>query len=500
MKKIYDCALILASLLATVSAEAIERLSVNQNGIEANVGATARDVSSDGRFVVFSSGSSNLVGDDTNGQSDIFVLDRNDGSIERVSVDSDENQIVAPYFAVSASISNDGRYICFRSNSPSLVPGDTNGGSDLFVRDRVAGTTERVSLSDTGEQLSGNSHGEISGNGLYLVFEYSGSEVMMTDTNGVSDIFRRTLSDGTTIRVSVSNEEMEATAGSTGPSISDDGNRIGFTSAADNLIGDDDNSGDDYFVRDISEETTIRVSVAHDGSEQNGSVFQGGGVLSGDGNFIAFSSTATNLVPGDTNGMEDVFVRDLVNETTELVSVATNSSTFITDDGSRRPTISPDGRYVGFETSSTQIDSRVNQGIQSHSFVRDRETSTTSTVQISTTGQFGTRSGGTDALSFQPYFAADGRYIFTSDSDNLVQNDTNSQWDVFGATFGEAPVVSPPPAVAPDNSALCTSLKNKLKKLKKKAKKLKSSGKAAAAKKLKKKMKKIKKQLKALGC
>jgi hypothetical protein len=242
--------------------------------------------------------------------------------------------------------------------------------------------------------------------------------------------------------------------------------------------------------------TTTRVSLTSAGGEQLNGGCRFSSTISADGSKVAFDSEADNLVAGDTNGMNDVFFRDLVLNTTEVVSVPTGSTTFVTDGFTSSPTISPDGRFVGFDSTSMQLDSR-NTSLLQNGFLRDRQTGTTTAINLTSTGQFGSVGGDSDfALSHAPLFANGGVYVFESTADDLVFGDTNDRLDVF-ATEYVPPAASPMTKV---DSTLCASLKKKLKKLKKKLKRAKKAGKVAAAKKLKKKIKKIKKKLKALGC
>ena len=469
--------------------------------VQLNDDSYVDDITPDGRFVVITSEASNLVSGDTNGHKDIFVIDRDDGSVERVTVDSNENQIndVTEFTGHLATISDDGRYVCFRNGSAQLVANDTNGEIDVFVRDRTAGTTERVSLTSGGIQIPMGAYScQISGDGSVVIFESGDPGVVANDMNGVGDVFLKPFSPtGATVRVSITDDEMEADSFSGETiAVSDDGNLVSFISDATNLVSGDTNDTGDLFVRNISAGSTTRVSLTSTGQQVNGF---SGGLISADGDFAAFVSNGTNVVPGDTNGNSDVFVRDLVNNTTELVSAKDNTNSFVTDSGANNVRISPDGRLVSFGSFSSQLSNPFTPRNGSSVFIRDRQTTRTILTDLTDDFQLPSKNGDSSlAMPAFPQLAASGVYAFSANADNLVPNDTNGFSDVFLTTFSAPPI--PPSASAPDNSALCASLKNKLKKLKKKAKRLKKSGKVAAAKKLKKKIKKIKRQLKALGC
>src|SRR6266508_1529397 len=151
------------------------RVSVSSNGTQGNsVSGFFVSVSGDGRFVAFRSISSNLVPGDTNGDSDIFVRDRSAGTTERVTVTSASAQVFG--FHTSPAISASGRFVAFYSESPGLVPGDTNGAGDIFVRDRTTGTTERVNVASDGLQVDAFSFSpSISADGRYVAFSSFGT-------------------------------------------------------------------------------------------------------------------------------------------------------------------------------------------------------------------------------------------------------------------------------------------------------------------------------------
>ena len=267
-------------------------------------------------------------------------------------------------YSFGSAISADGRYVAFGSSASNFVPGDTNGSLDVFVRDRTTGMTERVSVDSAGVQ----------GNG------WSGA-----------------------------------------PSISADGRYVAFESSATNLVAGDTNSASDIFLRDRQTGTTIRVSVAADGSEADGSSWSAS--ISADGRYVAFASAATNLVPGDTNGVADVFVRDLQSLTTERASVATDGHQG--DFDSRAPVLSADGRYVAFASEATNLVAG-DTNLCSDVFVRDRQLGTTIRASVATNGLEA------DNASHDPSISANGRFVtYWSDADNLVPNDTNAYSDVF---------------------------------------------------------------------
>jgi hypothetical protein len=229
------------------------------------------------------------------------------GRTDQVSVASDGTR--GNFGSFTPAISADGRYVAFESNASNLVEGDTNRFVDVFVHDRESGATERVSVDSDGNEGNGfSSSPSISAGGRYVAFQSAASNLIEGDTNGASDVFVHDRDTGITERVSVDSDWGEGNAGSFGPAISADGRYVAFQGSASNLVPDDTNAETDVFVHDRETGATERVSLASDGAEGNRSSFASS--LSADGRYVAFASLASNLVPGDTNGLQDVFVRD----------------------------------------------------------------------------------------------------------------------------------------------------------------------------------------------
>ncbi len=294
-----------------------ELVSISSNGVPGNNGNTEQtSLSADGRFVVFASNANNLVPDDTNGALDVFVHDRDLGTTERVNVDSAGVQ--GNKLSLLPSISADGYSVAFYSDADNLVANDSNGYGDVFVHDRRHRTTERVSVASHGAQA--NSYSEvwtesISADGQRVVFNSSASNLVPGDTNGEPDVFVRDRALQVTRRINVGSDGRQANNGDSGPGtqrsvISGNGSYVAFNSHAGNLVPGDSNNETDLFVHDLETGATSRVNVGYDGTESNG--FTGYDMsFSADGRILAFLSHATNLVPGDTNGAGDIFVATL---------------------------------------------------------------------------------------------------------------------------------------------------------------------------------------------
>ena len=429
-------------------------VSAAPDGANADNDSDTPSVSSDGRYVAFASSATNLVAGDTNGSYDVFVRDMSTGTVVRVSVSSDE--VEGDSSSGDPWISSDGRYVAFESSATSLVAGDTNSTTDIFVRDLTAGTTVRVSLdSDEVEGDSGSYDASISADGRYVAFESSASSLVAGDTNAIYDIFVRDLTAGTTVRVSVDSDEVEANADSYDASISSDGRFVAFESDATNLVAGDTNGFWDVFVRDLTGTTTVRVSVDSDEVEGDSGSYDPS--ISADGRFVAFESFASSLVAGDTNGQRDIFVRDLTSTTTVRVSVDSdevvegNNSSF-------DPSISADGRFVAFESYATNLVAGDTNGTYDV-FTRDLTATTTVRVSVNSLGVQG------NFGSFDPSISADGRYVgFESAATNLTTvtdppaddceaddgptyaDDTNCDFDVF---IAGSPAELPPTGANP---------------------------------------------------
>jgi Tol biopolymer transport system component len=398
----------------------VSRVSVNADGTEGNNRSQSPSISADGRYVSFLSYASNLVSSDTNGKSDIFVQDLQTGNVTLVSVSTTGVQANGDS-ELRHSISADGRYVVFSSVASNLVSNDTNNTKDIFVRDLVLEETTRVSVDNAGNEGNGNSvYPSISADGRYVVFTSSASNLVSGDTNGKSDIFVYDTSSKQIKRLSVG-ISAEANGDSWSPSISADGNYVVFTSSASNLVSGDTNGQSDIFVYDLQNNQIERVSV--DSSGNQGNVACDYGSLSADGQYVAFYSTSSNLVSSDTNNRGDVFVRDRNTNQTVLVSVDSQGNQG--NGQSLYPTISSDGRYVVFTSyaSNLVIDDTNNAA---DIFVRDLQLEQTIIVSTDALGNEGS------VYSEYPSISANGRYVvYDTSSSNLVTGDTNKTNDIF---------------------------------------------------------------------
>lgn len=342
----------------------ISRVSVSTAGAQGNGEANRPVLSSDGRYVVFQSDATNVVAGDS-GFTDIFIRDLQSGTTRRVSETSVGGQ--ANGNSTFASISADGRYIAFQSSATNLVSGDSNGADDIFVKDLLTGGVTRVSTSSSGAQSNGNSSAaKISADGRFVAFETMSSNLAGTDTNGAADILLKDLTTGQTTLISASSSGTIGNFGSAQPKITADGRYISFWSYADNLVAGDSGGFSDAFVKDTITGAIQRVSLNMAGTSANGDVLNTD--ISADGRYVGFHSQASDLVSGDTNGVGDVFVRDLYTNSIVRASISTNGVQG--DTASATLSISADGRYITFDSTSTTLVSGHSGSVQDV-FLRD---------------------------------------------------------------------------------------------------------------------------------
>jgi Tol biopolymer transport system component len=413
---------------ASAQAQETERVSVDGAGIEGDgesycIGPA---LSKDGRFVGFGSFATNLVSGDLNGRFDLFVRDRSTGVVERVSVDSAGGEGNGAAH-LPLSITPDGRFVAFASDADNLVAGDTNGATDVFVRDRATGTTERVSVDSAGGESKGGKskiggeYPSLSADGRYVAFTGYGDDLVAGDSNGSADVFVHDRTTGATERVSVDSAGAQAGGGSLQPVLSADGHTVAFASEADDLVAGDANHAWDVFVRDLVSGVTERVSVDSLGLEGNGDSYRPS--LSDSGSIVVFTSLAKNLVAGDANQATDVFVHDRASGLTERVSV--DSSGGEAAGGSEYATVSSDGNRIAFDSQAANLVAGDTNG-QWDVFLRDRAAGTTERMSIDSSGVEGAGESRGGAISGSGHEVA-----FESRAANLVAGDTNAMKDAF---------------------------------------------------------------------
>jgi Tol biopolymer transport system component len=410
-------------------------------------------------IVAFESRAANLLGAgvDTNGFLDVFVRDLNTTDTTRVSVSTIGGEGNEDTWL--SEISDDGRWVLMLSYADNLVIPDTNGERDALLHDRVTGETTIISVNSAGDQANKPSWlSSITPDGRYVVFLSGGTNLVAGDTNGVPDAFvhdRDVDDDGIfdepgailTTRVSVASGGSQANgrcADGTGraPQMSADGRYVLFSSQATNLVSFDFNVAWDVFIHDRQTGQTVRVSVSSAGAE--GDNHSRHADITPDGRFVIFRSGATNLVPGDTNGVRDVFLHDrdadddgIYDEPGAILTtrVSVNSDGVENNGGGGvASSISADGRFVSFNSpASNLVPNDFNYWIDV--FLHDTSNGETTLVSAGLGGI-------ADERSFWSSMSADARYVsYHSYATDIVDGDTNDARDVFQCDRNE---ITPP--------------------------------------------------------
>jgi TolB protein len=286
------------------------RASQSSAGEAGNAASRFVRLSGDGRVVAFVSSATNLVAGDTNECEDVFLHDLRTRETLRVSVGPAGEE--ADGGSRSPSLGRGGRWVAFASDATNLVAGDRNGVSDVFLHDSATGHTERISrAADGGEAAAASDAPALSATGRFVAFSSESEDLVPGDGNGARDVFLHDRATGRTVRVSVGEQGVEGDGPSDNAVVSSDGTRVAFVSSATNLVPGDSNGWPDVFLRDLGRGVTTRLSVGPGDAEADEESGAFGVALSPDGSCAAFESYATNLVPEDGDGMVDVFVRRL---------------------------------------------------------------------------------------------------------------------------------------------------------------------------------------------
>lgn len=418
-------------LLRDVRDDLTTLVSVNRFATGTANGAS-RDpaVTDNGRWVVFISAADDLVANDSNGAEDVFVRDLQTATTTLVSVKQDGSG-TASGASGTPSISANGRWVAFSSVAEDLVGNDGNGQEDVFVRDLQTGTTTLVSIDRQGSSSgTGRSFSPVmTSGGRIVAFVSNANDLVADDDNAVNDVFLRDLNAGTTTLVSIGRDGLGGGKGdSWGPIVSPNGRYVAFTSVARDMVTADKNHVSDVFVRDLRQGTTTLVSVSKSGKRTaNGASVALG--MSASGRYVLFTSRAPNLAAGDRNETDDVFLRDLRDGVTSIVSVNANgrSANAASADGR----LSGDGRYVLFASRATDLVQAPVAGL-GDVYRRDVVDGVTTLASTSAAG-----SAGGNGASDAPLLTPDGRFgLFASTADDLSESDANGALaDLFRPAF-----------------------------------------------------------------
>jgi Tol biopolymer transport system component len=446
MKKWFAvCAVLSFAALGVMALAGATQEGVRAGGAQGNGASEPYEISisADARFVVFLSEASNLVAGDTNRAQDIFVRDLHTGKTERVNVSSEGREANAGVPSVAPHMSPDGRFVCFQSSSSNLVPGDTNGKEDVFLRDREKRTTERVNISSAGAQGDEwSGAGRVTPDGRFVVFDSQARNLVRGGARPVTvpalwkktealrrdyisaqsrDVYVRDRQKGTTERVSVNSAGRTADRPCNVGAISPDGRFVAFQSDATNLAPGPNLADREIFLRDRLKHTTERISGGI-GSVPESRAFCMNPHLSADGRFVYFERFR-NVFRGDPlRQRSELFVRDREKGTTErvpLIATAGEPEPWL------RCRLSPDGRFAVLDRVIENPMPGPYKFLGQIVFV-DRKTQKTELMRVSSTGRPANGSCFTGSVS------ADGRFVcFGASASNLVPDDTNGCKDVF---------------------------------------------------------------------
>ncbi len=397
-----------------------ERASVNPVETQGNSSSRAGDISGDGRYAVYESTATNLDAWDLQPQSDIFVRDFVLGDTRRISAPTPTG--AANGDSRRPSISADGRYVVFESQATNLVPGDGNNAQDIFLWDRASDALQRVSVRGDGGQANGDSaNARISADGSVVVYESRATNLDPADSNSSLDIYAWTRATGAVRLCSLTHLAQNANRDCRNPAVSADGRRVAFDTEATNMVFWDTNNHADVFVRDLAGNQLWRASLGGTVTEGNGPSTRP--TLSPDGRHVAFESNASTFISTDNNHQTDIYVRDLQFQITRRISVSATGA-----EGQMRswePCWSADGRHVSFVSESWNLVPGDTNNF-ADVFVRDMQTDAVSRVSR---GRHMTESGN---HARAPRIGASGRWVvYESDAGNLVPDDTNGCSDVF---------------------------------------------------------------------
>lgn len=451
-------------------------------GGDADDDAYKVQISGDGTKVLFTSYATNLVAGDTNGVEDVFMYDIASGITTRISVDTAGNEVNDTFTSPDIRISDDGSQIAVLTDM-TLSPEDTSkalfsDSYDIYLFDGVnTGPQELVTKVYNEQARSQTQRPSLSADGTLLVFESATNAFSADNLELRSNIYLHNKSTGTTTLVSKGIGATVANAPSRHARISADGTKIVFASFADNLVVGDTNGLADIFLYDIATDSIQRVNMVGATQANGPSSYPS---LSADGNHITYTSYASNLVAGDTNGEEDLFWYDVVNDVTERVNVD-SVGTEATYAGnwwsarSRWAVMSDDGQKVFFQSAASNLVAGDSNGV-TDIFMRDMQAGTTTRIseepgggELTLHSQHPSVSGDGNMVVYQeelrngnrllmknlttgvtsllvpntghtahtayfqnPSISSNGEYVtFESFADNLVAGDTNNGWDTF---------------------------------------------------------------------
>ncbi|MCL5882404.1 MAG: hypothetical protein M1539_00225 [Actinobacteria bacterium] len=405
--------------------------------VQGDAASSSPSISADGRLIAFKSEATNLVVGSTNGARSIYIKDARTGVTTRVSTSSEG--VNGNRDSDNPSISGNGRFVVFDSASTNIVQGDNNSQCvsasgtnincpDVFIKDLDTGTTRLVSASAAGVQGNNSSqHGAISADGRFVAFSSAATNLVPGDTNAKTDVFLKDMQTGAVSLVSAGADGSQGDDDSDAPSLSADGRFVAFRSLASSLAPGDTNGKTDVFLKDTQTGALTRVSTDASGAQGDAASGYTSLAISANGRFVAFESGASNLVPDDSNGKRDVFIKDTQSGAIALVS-ASAAGVEGDEDSYESISVSADGRFVGFSSDASNLvagDANQASG-KTDIFLKDTQTGAIQLISSSSSGVQALGRSHMVSISGDALFAA-----FDSEAANLVAGDTNNKSDVF---------------------------------------------------------------------
>ena len=412
-----------------------------------NGGSGQPSISADGREVAFASAANNLtVPAVASTMTQIYTFDALTQTARLVSATASGTPADGP--SSQPSLSADGRVLAFTSAASNLASAVAKKTTNVFVS--IAGAPPQlITVAVGGGATDGSSYQPVvSGDGRFVAFTSNADDLLAGDDNGKPDIFEYNLTNGTTRRVSTGAGGAQANGPSSNPSIDGDGRYVTFASTSSNLVGHQAKPLEQVYVHDVASNRTAVVSLGHGTTRQNAAVpapFTQISSISADGRYVAFDSNATNLVRHSTNLHTNVYVRDRIRHRTSMASLSNTG--FAGSDDNFGPAISPDGHFVIFDSLSDDLAPGASPG--PNVYLRDLTSASTTTVDVSSNSRPRgpeLRSG----LLQQPVVARNGTIaVFESGADNLVGTASNGVENLYIRLLA-APrtiAVRPPPAI-----------------------------------------------------
>ncbi len=402
---------------------AISLESTTSDGVKGNGSVAFLDLSSSGTAVAFGYVSGPLDPADTNFTDDIYVKDLTTDQTTLAS--TTDAGTVGTGASRNPSIDGDGGVVAFQSDS-LLDPTDTDGRSDIYVKDISSGDTTLASASDTGVHGNGLSDfASISTSGTKVAFFSDSTNLDPADTDNVRDVYVKNLKTGDISLVSTSSSGVKATGlGSVNPSISGSGRVVAFESFATNLDPADTDQGLDIYVKTLGTGDLVLASTSDTGVKGNG--ISADPSLPATGRKVAFSSEATNLDPADTDNVSDVYVKDLV---TGDITLASTSDTGVHSDGtSVDAQLSANGRFVTFVSTADNLDP-ADTDTEFDVYVKDL---VNGDIFLATTSADGVKPTSLLVVGSDPHLSGTGKHVaFASGATGFDPRDTDAFPDLY---------------------------------------------------------------------